>query len=70
MKMKSKGKALAPSKHLRSTLGIVLGAAQLAPLRAVRVAAFLVSDLASYITGVTLAVDGGMLLYPDFRQGG
>lgn len=26
MMMKSKGKALAPSKHLRSTLGIVLGA--------------------------------------------
>jgi hypothetical protein len=27
MKMKSKGRALTPSKHLRSTLGIVLGAA-------------------------------------------
>ena len=34
------------------------------------VAAFLVSDLASYITGTTLAVDGGMLIYPDFRHGG
>ena len=40
------------------------------PEEIARVAAFLVSDLASYITGVTLAVDGGMLLYPDFRQGG
>lgn len=34
------------------------------------VIAFLCSDLAGYITGVTLAVDGGMLLYPDFRHGG
>ncbi len=34
------------------------------------VIAFLCSDLAGYVTGVTLAVDGGMLLYPDFRHGG
>lgn len=32
--------------------------------------AFLCSDLAGYITGVTVAIDGGMLLYPDFRHGG
>ena len=35
-----------------------------------RVAAFLMSDLASYITGTTIAVDGGMLIYPDFSHGG
>ena len=34
------------------------------------VIAFLCSDLASYMTGITVAVDGGMLLYPDFRHGG
>jgi NAD(P)-dependent dehydrogenase (short-subunit alcohol dehydrogenase family) len=32
--------------------------------------AFLCSDLAGYITGITVAIDGGMLLYPDFRHGG
>jgi glucose 1-dehydrogenase len=34
------------------------------------VAAWLVSDEADYMTGSTLFVDGGMLLYPGFRTGG
>ncbi|MDA8381643.1 MAG: SDR family oxidoreductase [Betaproteobacteria bacterium] len=40
------------------------------PQEVAQVAAFLVSDLASYVTGTTVAVDGGMLIYPDFRHGG
>lgn len=33
-------------------------------------AAWLVSDLADYVTGTTLYVDGGMTLYPGFEAGG
>ena len=32
--------------------------------------AWLSSDAADYITGTTLFIDGGMLLYPGFRTGG
>lgn len=34
------------------------------------VVAFLCSDEASYMTGSTLFVDGGMTLFPEFRHGG
>ncbi len=35
-----------------------------------RVAAFLASDHADYITGTSIFVDGGMTLYPGFEAGG
>ncbi len=35
-----------------------------------RAVAWLASDEADYVTGVTLYVDGGMTLYPEFADGG
>ena len=35
-----------------------------------RVAVWLASDEADYITGTTIFVDGGMTLYPGFATGG
>jgi len=35
-----------------------------------KIAVWLASDAADYITGTTIYADGGMLLYPGFRTGG
>ncbi len=40
------------------------------PEEIARVAVFLVSDAASYVTGTTVFADGGMTDYPDFAHGG
>jgi NAD(P)-dependent dehydrogenase (short-subunit alcohol dehydrogenase family) len=40
------------------------------PAEISRVALFLVSDAAAYLTGSTIYVDGGMTDYPDFARGG
>ena len=35
-----------------------------------RAALWLVSDESDYVEGTTLFIDGGMVLYPSFREGG
>ena len=40
------------------------------PADIARAAVWLASDQSDYVTGTTLFVDGGMMLYPGFRTGG
>ncbi len=40
------------------------------PEEIARMAVVLVSDIAGYVTGTTVFVDGGMTLYPSFTHGG
>lgn len=40
------------------------------PVEIGRVAAWLASNYAEYVTGACLFVDGGMTLYPGFETGG
>ena len=40
------------------------------PQDVARAAVWLASDYADYVDGVSLFVDGGMTLYPGFREGG
>jgi glucose 1-dehydrogenase len=40
------------------------------PADVARAAVWLASDEADYVVGTTLFVDGGMMLYPEFREGG
>jgi glucose 1-dehydrogenase len=40
------------------------------PMDIGQVAVWLASDASDYITGTTIYVDGGMTLYPGFREGG
>lgn len=40
------------------------------PADVARAALFLASDMADYLVGATLTVDGGMTLYPGFRDNG
>lgn len=41
-----------------------------APADVGALAVFLASDFADYIVGETIFIDGGMMLYPSFREGG
>ena len=57
-------------EHLDSMLKLIPYGRVGEPVDVGRTVAFLVSEAADYVTGQTLFVDGGMMLYPGFRGNG
>lgn len=56
-------------KQLETTIGMIPMKRIGDPEEVASVAAWLASDESSYVTGITLFVDGGMVLYPSFQGG-
>lgn len=62
-------KKFADPKQLEMTTSMVPMQRIGDPAEVAAVAAWLASDQSSYVTGITLFVDGGMTLYPSFQGG-
>lgn len=62
-------KKFADSEQLKTTTSMVPMGRIGEPSEVAAAAAWLASDESSYVTGITLFVDGGMTLYPSFQGG-
>lgn len=62
-------KKFADPKQLKTTTGMIPMNRIGKPEEVAAAAAWLASDESSYVTGITMFVDGGMTLYPAFRGG-
>lgn len=62
--------AWADPKNARELLKLIPYGRIGAPEDIGKAAVWLASDESDYVTGTTLFVDGGMTLYPEFREGG